>query len=409
MLDFDLVLLVEEFPSTSQSFIVRKVKALAERGVRVNVVSIGRPQRPEHLELLAGLENARITYIPNDKGNRLQRALVWAYMFIWAGFTAPAEAYQFWKSTGRYGSIAKRLKAYRKLLGLIGIRGDIYHFEFGDIAAEYIDYLADLSQPCLVSFRGADIDIYPRSHPELKQVYARVIQNANRIHCVSQAIAEQAAKYGDRNKIFINRPAIDAAFFQPNSSGARDQNLVVSVTRLKWKKGLTYALLAIAKLAADFPDIRYVIVGDGPAREELQFYIDDLGLQRNVELRGWASADQVKSLLEKAAVFLLSSIEEGISNAVLEAMAMQAPVVVTTAGGIAEAVTDGVEGFVVPRYDPQGIAVKLATLLEDEALRNRMGQCGRERILRDFTIERQVEVFLHEYEMLLRQTGDTQL
>jgi len=146
--------------------------------------------------------------------------------------------------------------------------------------------------------------------------------------------------------------------------------------------------------------LHYVLVGDGPSRDELAFYVDNLGIQKNVEFYGRASTGEIKKLLGQASVFFLSSISEGVSNAVLEAMAMEVPVVTTDAGGMVEAINNGVEGFVVPRYDPTLLAARVKQLLSDESLRQRIGRNARRRVLHDFTIERQVEIFLNEYSSL---------
>jgi len=398
-----IVIFVPEFFSLSQTFIIRKVKALAERGESVTVVSFGDSRNKAHKEILKDARNANVINIPSDNGTPLRRILVWVFLGVKALLTSPGDTYAFWKQARHYGSWKDRLKQFRKLLGLVGIRGDVYQFEFGDLAANYIDYLKSNAKPCIVSFRGADIDIYPHLNPQLKHVYQEVIEHADRIHCVSEAIANRASQWGDKRKFFINRPSVDASIFEPAALANRDPNMILSVARLKWKKGLNYALLAVAQLIPDFPSLRYVIVGEGQAKDELLFYAADLGIRNHVEFYGRASVDEVKNLLGRTSIFLLSSLEEGISNAVLEAMSMEVPVVTTDAGGMAEAVTNGVEGFVVPRYDPDAIAENLKLLLVDEKLRLEIGSAARQRILREFTIERQAQVFLDEYYALKRQ------
>ncbi|MBN2549567.1 MAG: glycosyltransferase family 4 protein [Anaerolineales bacterium] len=392
-----ITLFVGELFSSSTTFIIRKVKALAERGESVTVITSGRLQNKAHEEILAGVKNIHVISIPADKGTPLHRFFVGVWLLIKALLKSPKDTYQFGRIALQYDAWAPRLKSMRKLLGLAGLRSDVYHFEFGDIAVQHLDYLKFKARPCIVSFRGADIDIYPLVHEELKLSYRQVIEHADRIHCVSQATAHQVAQLGDPRKIFINRPSIYASFFRPTSFSKKYPAIIVSVARLKWKKGLTYALLAVAQLVTEFPDLRYIIIGEGPSKDELMFYAADLGIQNHVEFFGRASEESVKETLDRASVFLLASLEEGISNAVLEAMAMEVPVVTTDAGGMAEAVTDGVEGFVVPRYDPGALAARTRQLLQDDDLRKRMGQNARQRVLRDFTIERQVQMFLDEY------------
>jgi glycosyltransferase involved in cell wall biosynthesis len=107
--------------------------------------------------------------------------------------------------------------------------------------------------------------------------------------------------------------------------------------------------------------------------------------------------------LQRADVFVLASLSEGISNAVLEAMACGLPIVTTDCGGMREAITDGVEGFVVPVRDSESMANALEKLIADKVLRAEMGCRARERILGGFTLERQVEQFLAMYEELVEE------
>ena len=398
-----ITLFVGTLFSPVTTFLFRKVKALAERGEYVTVITSGMFKNKFHEEFMEGDEHIKIVSIPVDDGTFFQRLSAWLFLLVRALLKSPKDTYRFWLIACQYRTWRLRLKSVRKLLGFAGLRSDIYHFEYGDVAVQYIDYLKSFAKPCVVSFRGSDIAVYPLTNVELKSLYQEVIQCADRIHCTSDAIVHQVARLGGSTKTFVNHPAIKASYFEPDGCLQRDPNLVLTVGRLKWVKGLTFSLLAVSQLLSDFPNLRYVIVGDGPSKNELAFYVENLGIQKNVEFYGRALDDQVKNLLAKTSVFILPSVSEGLSNAVLEAMAMEVPIVTTDAGGMAEAVTDGVEGFVVPRYNPSAIAARTRQLLRDEDLRRKMGQNGRQRVLRDFTIERQVQVFLDEYSALKKK------
>jgi colanic acid/amylovoran biosynthesis glycosyltransferase len=395
-----ITIFVGRFPSPSQTFIVRKVKALAEKGEFVEVISFGRPQFKSHKKLVDNVKNIQIVYLPRDKGSNFQRVLAYSYLLCRGILKSPKDIYMFWGLARRFHPRNARSKYMRNYLGVVGLRSDIYHFEHGNLAAQYIDFIKTSAKPCVVSFRGSDINTYPYANKELKSLYKEVIEYADRIHCTSKAIARKVANYGGLKKKFVNYPSTDTSVFNPFGISKRDPYLIITVSRLNWVKGMEYALLAISQLVTDFPNIHYVIVGDGPSKDGLLFYTADLGIENNVEFYGRTSISEIKSLLGKASIFLLPSLSEGVSNAALEAMAMEVPVVTTDAGGMVEAVTDGVEGFVVPRYNPFALKEKIALLLNDGELRSRMGQRGRERVIREFTIERQVQVFIKEYEAM---------
>jgi len=178
---------------------------------------------------------------------------------------------------------------------------------------------------------------------------------------------------------------------------------VIIVGPLDWQMGYEYALLAIRQLVDSGLDVRFEIIGAGPEHSRVLYTVDDLNLKEHVHLLGQLPPDDVRRRLQQADVFLLASLSEGISNAVLEAMACGLPVVTTDCGGMREAVADGVEGFVVPVRDPAAMAEALRKLAADPELRAIMGQRARERILGEFTLEQQTQQFLALYRDVLEQ------
>ena len=143
-------------------------------------------------------------------------------------------------------------------------------------------------------------------------------------------------------------------------------------------------------------DVQFDIIGDGPepARAVHDHRPGAGGARQPVRA---AHPRQKFAADQQADAFLLSSLSEGISNAVLEAMACGLPVVTTNCGGMREAVSDGVEGFVVPTRDPEAMAEALHRLATDRALARAMGRAGRERVCREFQIEDQVKQFAELY------------
>jgi colanic acid/amylovoran biosynthesis glycosyltransferase len=176
---------------------------------------------------------------------------------------------------------------------------------------------------------------------------------------------------------------------------------IIAVGSLIWLKGYEYALLAVRLLRDRGVPVQFHIIGNGADRSRLLYTIVDLELQGQVHLLGRLSPAEVRSQLQQADVFLLASLSEGFCNAVLEAMACGLPVVTTDCGGVREAVTDGVEGFVVPGSDPEAMAAALSQLAFDREKRQKMGERGRDRIIEHFTLERQVQDFIKMYQISL--------
>jgi glycosyltransferase involved in cell wall biosynthesis len=158
---------------------------------------------------------------------------------------------------------------------------------------------------------------------------------------------------------------------------APDAPLVGTVANLKVHKRLDRLLEAIVAVKREVPAVRLVIVGQGPMERELRGLSSDLGLDGTVVFAGFRQdAQRVASAFD---VFALSSEHEGLSIALIEAMALGRPVVVTDADGLVEVVQDGVEGYVVPASRPDALASRIAHLLADPGLRARMGEAARVR------------------------------
>jgi glycosyltransferase involved in cell wall biosynthesis len=153
-------------------------------------------------------------------------------------------------------------------------------------------------------------------------------------------------------------------------------------------------------------DVEYTIIGDGVARDRLAVVtaIRDLELDGCVQLLGARSHEEVLSALRTSDLFLISSVSEGVSTATLEAMALELPVVVTDVGGMGEAVTDGVEGRVVPPRDPRALADAMIALAADPERRAEMGRRGRQRVVRDFDSSAAAEELQAHYRRLVEMS-----
>ena len=188
--------------------------------------------------------------------------------------------------------------------------------------------------------------------------------------------------------------------------------MIGTVARLVPVKDVDLLLEAAALLRGDFPELRVVVVGDGPERGRLQAAAAERGLAEVVRFAGWV--DDVAAALAGVDVFALTSVfEGGVSLSVVEAMALELPVVATDAGGVAEVVVDGVTGYVVPRGGERAdvaaaLAAKIGLLLRDPPARRRLGAAGAARVAAEFTVERAAEQTIAAYRECVDtvQTGE---
>jgi glycosyltransferase involved in cell wall biosynthesis len=147
----------------------------------------------------------------------------------------------------------------------------------------------------------------------------------------------------------------------------------------------------------------FVIVGDGPMREDLQAEVDAAGLHDAVRFLGMRS--DVPRILGLIDVLVLTSDWEGLPNVVLEAQAAGVPVVATSVGGVPELIDDGVNGFTVPARDATTLSERVMTLLDDPGLRTDFARSGRTRALQCFSVEDMIGKTVQLYDAVLRSRG----
>jgi glycosyltransferase involved in cell wall biosynthesis len=168
-----------------------------------------------------------------------------------------------------------------------------------------------------------------------------------------------------------------------------DVPLVGIVARLVPIKAHEVFLRAAAILAAREAGARFLIVGDGERRAELEALSTNLGLGRSVEFLGWRpDLDRVYADLD---LVVLCSRNEGLPVALIEAQAAGRPVVATRVGGVPDLVVSGDTGLLVPPDDPDALARAIQSLLDDVEMRDRLGKAGRRRVVPAYNAERLLE------------------
>ncbi len=159
----------------------------------------------------------------------------------------------------------------------------------------------------------------------------------------------------------------------------RDQPLfVTTIARLYVMKGLPYLLEAIAQIKQTYPAIQFKVYGDGPLHQALLTQARQLGLDGAAIFVGMFRRQALPAIMAQTDIFVLPSILEGLPLSIIEAMAYGCPIVATAVGGIPELIEDGVNGLLCQPADPVGLAQKIQALIEDSALRDRLGDTARQ-------------------------------
>jgi colanic acid/amylovoran biosynthesis glycosyltransferase len=284
---------------------------------------------------------------------------------------------------------------------------DIFHIQWAKILVEYPEIIKMINCPVVLSLRGTHISCSPLSDNNLAKGYKKYFPMVTMFHAVSNAIKSETVKYGaDTNKITIIYPAINQKLINniPKINNPNEIIKIISVGRCHWKKGYTFALDAMAKLKKEYAHFHYTIVADGSDTENIDYQIYDLGLVEYVSFVNGLSHAEVIDKVSSSDLFLLPSLSEGISNAVLEAMSLGVPVITTDCGGMLEIIRDGKNGFSVPVRDSDAMVEAIRNFINlDEKNKTNIINNARETIINNHLLSNQIDMFQSLYRNILRK------
>jgi glycosyltransferase involved in cell wall biosynthesis len=218
-----------------------------------------------------------------------------------------------------------------------------------------------------------------------------------------KASAISRAEGAPSHRVRVIRNGIDVTHqrraIPPDSMRTR----VIAVGRLTPVKDLPTLLRAVRIVADANPSFRLDVVGDGPSRPALERLRRQLRLEPHLTFHG--ARDDVRRVLGEANLLVQSSLSEGISLTLLEAMAAGVPIVATDVGGNPEVVDRGVTGLLVPPSDPESLAAAILTVLDDHGLAQRMSEAARTRAERHFNVRHMAASYQDLYEEAVARPG----
>lgn len=235
-----------------------------------------------------------------------------------------------------------------------------------------------LRLPFIVSLRGSDVPFY---NPRFALLDQLVFQHLSRgvwgsaaaVVANSEGLKSLALQTAPRQSIAVIPNGVDTAAFHPASDPPEGLH-ILSVARLIPRKGLHHLIAAVAQL----PDARLTIVGGGTEGPALEALVCSLGVEERVTFAGAVPHEDLPARYRSASVFVLPSLNEGMSNTVLEAVASGLPVLLTDTGGTRELLSDGENGFLIDA-EPSAIAAALSRYRENPALLRSHGKASRAR------------------------------
>ena len=287
-----------------------------------------------------------------------------------------------------------------KALNNHGIKKPFVHTIHGVLADEYEQARENRYQ----SFRGRIANYFMHQLAKLEEETAK---NATLIVTISKYSLEKIQKYYavDEAKVRIVPNGVDPEKFKPfedqaavkRQFGLGNEPCVLFVGSLIPRKGLPFLVEAAKKIVKEYRETKFIIVGEGPLRNQLLKKLEAANLSGNFTFLGNVKEDMLPAVYNCADVFALPSIQEGQGIVLLEAQASAKPVVAFDVGGVNEALLNGETGLLVKRGSIDKLADAIMKLLSDTALREKMGSNGRRFVTENFTWDICAQKMLNVY------------
>ena len=320
----------------------------------------------------------------------------------------------FWQTLNskEYGYQAESLSALYRLAALLAARTqyDVVHAHFGPVGNSFRFVRSVWDAPLIVTFHGYDFSVVPLE--EGTGVYQKLFRVVDAVTVNSEYTREKVLQLGcPADRIHNLHMGLDPGqfAFRERIRRANGAVRILSVGRLVEKKGIEYALRAVARVREKCPDVKYEIIGDGPLQPSLEKLADELGLRHNVQWHGAKDNSFVQQQMAEAHVFLLPSVtaangdQEGTPVSLMEAQASGLPVLSTRHSGIPEVVLDGESGFLVAERDVSGLTEKLFYLIEHPEVCRSMGLRGRQHVEDEFDVRKLNRDLAALYEKIVEQ------
>lgn len=378
---------VDAFPKLSETFVVQQIVGLIDRGYDVRIVADRAGSTDEVQPLIKKYDLLAKVEAPAAQGIAGKMAAA-----LWFCVCHPTFAARY-KFSSRYHLYTLLALPHLSKIDIAPDDVVVANFGTNGIKAAQLKRLGRRFKLATI-FHGYDVSSFLRTEP--KDVYSEVFRQSDIVLPVSAFWAKRLRELGcPAEKIDVFHMGIDLAQFAPRTALAAQKSgrpfVFVSTGRLTEKKGFAYSIEAFAKALPKLgAGAQYKIIGGGPLHDELAALCEKLGVAERVELLGAQQSTMVKQILADADVFIVPSVTakngdmEGIPVVLMEAQAMQIPVIATDHSGLKEGIVDGKTGLLVPERDASELAQAMITLYADAKKREQFGIAGRAFIEKEF-------------------------
>lgn len=398
--------LMNAYPMTSTTFIRREIEAMEELGAEVPRYAI-RPWAEALVDPKDKHEQGQTFYLLTGRLGALAGDAVHELLTNPFGlFRALKDWWRLWRNGGglvrHVAYLLEAISLKRRALA-DGVAHIHAHFSTNTAAVALLSY--KMGGPGYsFTTHGPDelVDVGPSSL-QLK------LQNARFGAAISHYCKTRLALAGGPgvwSKLHIVRCGVPVAEFSPSEAGFKPNAPFVCVGRLCPQKAQVLICEAVAEVVKTSPEVKVVLIGDGEARGDVEAAIEAHGLQNNIELLGWCENSQVRKIVGTARALLLPSFAEGLPVAIMEAMALERPVISTYIAGIPELVDRDV-GWIIPAGSSAHIAQAMSAALSasPESL-STMGKEGRKRVLDHHDVKSNAAKLLAHIRRAVSRSGD---
>lgn len=252
--------------------------------------------------------------------------------------------------------------------------------------------------PYIVFVHGFDV-YAPQKSKKTKGLMSLVLRNAACVIANSDFTKKLIKNIVQEEKVVVIHPAVDVSRFNQRGLSLKEKfgknKVILTVARLVESKGHESVIRAMVLVREQFPEFKYVVVGDGPLELFLRGLVKDLGLDNTVIFEKGITDEMLPAYYQACDIFVLASREifergevEGFGIVFLEAAAASKAVIAGNTGGVPEAVIDGQTGILVDPLDIENMASSIVRLLQDEKTRETMGNKAKERVAQEFNLEK---------------------
>lgn len=259
--------------------------------------------------------------------------------------------------------------------------------------------------PYIISLRGSDVpgysDRFPVIYKTIKPLVRLIWKKSSAVIANSSDLRKLALRTNDNQKIDLIYNGIDTENFQPKIESRPIDKFIITTgaSRITGRKGIKYLIAAMREIIKDHPKVHLKLMGDGNERESLEKLSKELNLEKHVQFLGRIPREKTAPYYQEASIFVLASFNEGMSNAMLEALASGLPIISTATGGAKELVQSGINGFVVGMKNSEDLAEKISRLIANPGLCEKMGKKSR-KIAGKMSWKSVAEQYFEEYKKI---------